>query len=174
MGRRAIFTFLIFAILILSTITATLNQKNKSKFLELGNLKAFNEDYEQYKIRINRLRSETSITKERLEVAIKISKKNPLWFKVFAKLKDALGDEIWITEIETKPRGNNHRLLIKGRTKGPFPAISAFKNSLGLSGIFGNVKIISADLIGVHSLSGGNGTEGEGLKEFVIEADIRT
>ncbi|NQT46348.1 MAG: type IV pilus assembly protein PilM [Candidatus Omnitrophica bacterium] len=174
MGRRAIFTSLIFVILILSTITATSNQKNRSKFIELGNLKAFNEDYEQNKIRIDKLRSENSITKERLEAAIEISKKNPLWFEVFAKLKDALGDEIWITEIETKPRGDKYHLLIKGRTKGPFPAISAFKNSLNLYGVFVNVKIISADLIGTHSVSGGIGPADEGLKEFVIEADIRT
>lgn len=138
-----VFGSLLVAILIFMTLTGFVNWSNSKKNITLAKASTLVERYTAYHKEITILQSKINGFKARLDFIANTSKGRRRAIMTFTELIKLLPGNMWLTEIKQE----EDILTLKGRTKGTFENIGAFKNMLVESGYFKNIRVESADVL---------------------------
>lgn len=138
-----VFGSLLMAMFVFMTLTGFVNWSNRKKDVALVEASALIERYNRFHKEISELQSEINDLNIRLNFVTNVSKGRRRTIIFFTELIRLLPDSMWLTEIKQ----DKDVLALKGRAKGTFESIGAFKDVLVESGYFKAVHVESADVL---------------------------
>ena len=159
--RWYIFGSLLALIFIFMTLTGVVNLSNRNKNIAISKASALIERYTKFHKEMTELRDKISGLRSRLDFMENVSSERRKSIETFVKLLRLLPDNLWLTEIEQ----DGDVLTLKGRTKGSFENINAFKNTLIESGYFKSVSVESADVLKDKDIT-------EDIRDFTIKIEL--
>jgi Tfp pilus assembly protein PilN len=138
-----IFGSLLAGIMIFLTLTGFIGLANKKKDAALTEASTLIERYGKFHKEMAVLEEEIDDLRVRLEFMTDVSEGRQETITTLAEVVRLLPHNLWLTEF----RQDKDLLTLKGRTKGSFENINAFKSTLLESGHFTSVKVESADVL---------------------------
>lgn len=149
------------AICIFVTLTGFVNWSNRKKTIAMGKTKALIARYTKFHKEIRTLQSEINNLKTNLDFMANVSKARGRAVATLTELIRLLPDNLWLTEITQ----DKYTLTLKGRVKGTFENIGAFKDVLVESRRFKAVSVESADVLKDEDVT-------EDIRAFAIKIEM--
>jgi len=168
-----IFSSCLIAILILLSLRPFMLESNRVEEIKLSSLKAQLHEYEDYKGRIDKLKSELKPIEEKIVLLNTIMIGKRFWLSALSELSDKLPPNIWLTSL-TPQFVPAPLLRIDGKTDGDFKDIEAFQKVLDSSNYFTEVVILRAEKIRAKSEEVVTGVRGRGIQPQPIDMGIST
>jgi type IV pilus assembly protein PilM len=141
-----IFLSCLISILILLSLRPFILESNRVDEIKLSSLKAQLHEYEDYKMRTDKLKSELKPLEDRFALLDTIMVGKAFWLSTLSELSYVLYPNMWLTSIT--PQFIPVPLLkIDGKTDGEFKDVEAFQKTLDSSPYFANVVILKAEKI---------------------------